>query len=269
MAQPRTRSTASARARHRKPRNHARTLGMATAPLVAAIPLVAVSATPSVAASSAWDRLAGCESGGNWGINTGNGYYGGLQFADGTWDGNGGGTYASRADLASRAEQIVVAAKVLDGRGWSPWPACSSRLGLGSDERREALATAADIKARLTGDPAGSQDNGDATAASDKTSADKTSADKTSADTTSADKTSAEQRASDNRGVQTERATRGKHRKAPTAGGVYVVHSGDTLSGIARQRDVPGGWQNLYRMNKRTIGSNPGLIHPGQRLQLG
>ena len=68
--------------------------------------------------------------------------------------------------------------------------------------------------------------------------------------------------------MQTERATRGKHRKAPTAGGIYVVHSGDTLSGIARKRDVPGGWQSLYRMNKKTIGSNPGLIHPGQRLHL-
>jgi LysM repeat protein len=253
MAQQRTRSSAPARGRHRKPNHHARTLGIATAPLVAAIPMIAAGATPSAAATSAWDRLAGCESGGNWGINTGNGYYGGLQFADGTWDGNGGEKYASRADLASRGEQIVIAANVLEGRGWSPWPGCSSRLGLGADDRREALATAADIKARLNGGTQGSQDNGDAT---------------TSGDRTSADSTSAEQRASDNRGVQTERATRGKHRKAPTAGGIYVVRSGDTLSGIAGKRDIPGGWQNLYRMNKKTIGSNPGLIHPGQRLQL-
>ncbi len=249
MAQQRIRSSAPARGGHRKPNHHARNLGIATAPLVAALPMIAATATPSAAATSAWDKLAGCESGGNWGINTGNGYYGGLQFADGTWDGNGGEKYASRADLASRGEQIIIAAKVLDGSGWSPWPACSSRLGLGADERREALATAADIKARLSGDTSGSQDNGDAT--------------------TSSDKTSAEQRASDNRGVQTERATRSKHRKAQTAGGIYVVHSGDTLSGIARKRDVPGGWQSLYRINKKTIGSNPGLIHPGQRLHLG
>jgi LysM repeat protein len=248
MAQQRIRSSAPARGRHRKSNHHARNLGIATAPLVAALPMIAATATPSAAATSAWDKLAGCESGGNWGINTGNGYYGGLQFADGTWDGNGGEKYASRADLASRGEQIIIAAKVLDGSGWSPWPACSSRLGLGAEERREALATAADIKARLSGDTSGSQDNGDAT--------------------TSSDKTSAEQRASDNRGVQTERATRSKHRKAQTAGGIYVVHSGDTLSGIARKRDVPGGWQSLYRMNKKTIGSNPGLIHPGQRLHL-
>ncbi len=260
MAQQRIRSSAPARGRHRKPSNHARTFGLATAPFVAAFPMFAASASPAAAAGSSWDRLAGCESGGNWGINTGNGYYGGLQFADGTWDGNGGEKYASRADLASRGEQIVIAAKVLDGRGWSPWPGCSSRLGLGAEERREALATAAEIKARMNGN-GGSQANGDSTAAGKQ--ADKPAADRTPGDS------SASQRAADNRGVQTERATRGKHRKAPKRlKARYVVKSGDTLSGIAGKRDVPGGWQRLYRINKGTIGSNPGIIHPGQRLRL-
>ena len=251
MAQQRAqkRSGTSGRGRHRKPSNHTRTLGLATAPLVAAIPLAAASALPASAATSAWDRLAGCESGGNWDINTGNGYYGGLQFADGTWDGNGGGKYASRADLATRAEQIVIASKLLNSSGWGPWPACSSRLGLGADEKREALATAEAIKARLSGD----QTSSDSTTASSP------------ADST---KSSAEKVAEDNR-VQTERANRGKHRKAAVAGDVYVVRRGDTLSAIARNRDVPGGWQKLYRINKATIGSNPGLIHPGQRLHLG
>ena len=82
------RPSTSGRGRHRKPSNHARNLGLATAPLVATIPLTTATAGPSAAATSAWDRLASCESGGNWGINTGNGYYGGLQFADGTWDGS-------------------------------------------------------------------------------------------------------------------------------------------------------------------------------------
>ena len=248
MAQQRAqkRSGRSGRGQHRKPSNHTRTLGLATAPLVAAIPLAAASASPASAATSAWDRLAGCESGGNWGINTGNGYYGGLQFADGTWDGNGGEKYASRADLATRAEQIVIASKLLNSSGWGPWPACSSRLGLGADEKREALATAEAIKARLSGDQ---------TSSSDTTTADST-------------KSSAEKVGEDNR-VQTERANRGKHRKAVASGDVYVVRRGDTLSAIARNRDVPGGWQKLYRINKATIGSNPGLIHPGQRLHLG
>ena len=69
--------------------------------------------------------------------------------------------------------------------------------------------------------------------------------------------------------MQTERANRGKHRKAAPTGDVYVVRRGDTLSAIARNRDVPGGWQKLYRINKATIGSNPGLIRPGQHLHLG
>jgi LysM repeat protein len=252
MAQHRAqkRPSTTGRARHRKPTHHARTLGLATAPLFAAIPIATAAASPASADTSSWDKLAGCESGGNWGINTGNGYYGGLQFADGTWDGNGGEKYASRADLASRAEQIVIASKVLNSSGWGPWPACSSRLGLGSDERREALATAEDIRARLSGE----QTSGDTTVAADSTKA--------------SDSTTVEKRAADNR-VQTERATRGKHRKAHTAAGTYVVRRGDTLSAIARNKDVPGGWQSLYRINKATIGSNPGLIHPGQRLQLG
>ena len=67
-----------------------------------------------------WDRVAKCESGGNWKINTGNGYYGGLQFAAGTWKGYGGGTYASRAHQATKAEQIAIARRVLAGQGPVP-----------------------------------------------------------------------------------------------------------------------------------------------------
>jgi LysM repeat protein len=79
------------------------------------------------AGGSVWDRLAQCESGGNWGINTGNGYSGGLQFAQGTWAANGG---SGSAAGASRAEQIRVAERVRASQGWGAWPACSSKLGL-------------------------------------------------------------------------------------------------------------------------------------------
>ncbi len=123
------------RGRHRKSRNRTRTIGLATAPLAAAIPLT-LGNPAQAATSNTWDRLAGCESGGNWHINTGNGYYGGLQFSDGTWDSNGGERFARRADLARKSEQIKIAEKLLAARGWSPWPACSSQLGLdGSDAR--------------------------------------------------------------------------------------------------------------------------------------
>jgi hypothetical protein len=77
-----------------------------------------------------WDDLAQCESGGNWAINTANGYYGGLQFLDATWDAYGGEEFASRADLATRGEQITVAERVRADVGFRAWPACSRRLGL-------------------------------------------------------------------------------------------------------------------------------------------
>ncbi len=77
-----------------------------------------------------WDRLAQCESGGNWNANTGNGYYGGLQFSPGTWRSHGGGSYASTASQASRSQQIAIAEKVLRSQGWKAWPTCSRRAGL-------------------------------------------------------------------------------------------------------------------------------------------
>ena len=86
---------------------------------------------PAPAASTSglnWDAVAACESGGNWQINTGNGFYGGLQFDYGTWLSNGGGAYASRADLATRAQQIAVASRVYAARGSSPWPVCGANL---------------------------------------------------------------------------------------------------------------------------------------------
>lgn len=88
--------------------------------------------TASAAPDSDWDRLAGCESGGNWAINTGNGYYGGLQFSGQTWSAFGGGQYAPTANQATREQQIAIAEKVLASQGWGAWPACSASLGLNS-----------------------------------------------------------------------------------------------------------------------------------------
>ena len=83
---------------------------------------------PAVSNGSKWDRIAKCESGGNWSINTGNGYYGGIQFDKKTWNAYGGGKYAARADLASREEQIAVAEKVRASRGgYGAWPVCGKK----------------------------------------------------------------------------------------------------------------------------------------------
>jgi hypothetical protein len=77
-----------------------------------------------------WDAVAACESGGDWSIDTGNGYYGGLQFAAGTWRAHGGEEFAPMADQATRDQQIAIAERVLDEQGWGAWPSCSRRLGL-------------------------------------------------------------------------------------------------------------------------------------------
>lgn len=114
-------------------------LTVAPAPVVAQAPVYqtqpysapATAPAAPVAGGSVWDQLAQCESGGNWSINTGNGYYGGLQFAPGTWTGNGGGQYAATANQASREQQIAVAETLrAKSGGYGPWPACSSKLGL-------------------------------------------------------------------------------------------------------------------------------------------
>ncbi|QVI24793.1 transglycosylase family protein [Nocardia tengchongensis] len=86
---------------------------------------------PEVRDGHTWDALAGCESNGNWAINTGNGYYGGIQFDQGTWERQGGTRYAPRADLATREEQIAIAEVTRARQGWGAWPACTSRLGIG------------------------------------------------------------------------------------------------------------------------------------------
>ena len=114
------------------------TLRISRAIVLALVTLLATSALgllgPAGSAQAApvrvWDRLAQCESGGNWRINTGNGYYGGLQFSGPTWRGFGGGRFARFAHRASKAEQIIVAERVRRHQGWGAWPACSSRIGL-------------------------------------------------------------------------------------------------------------------------------------------
>ncbi|MEV6767457.1 transglycosylase family protein [Nocardia sp. NPDC051030] len=85
---------------------------------------------PEVRDGRIWDALANCESTGNWAINTGNGYYGGVQFDQSTWERQGGTRYAPRADLATREEQIAIAEVTRARQGWGAWPTCTGRLGL-------------------------------------------------------------------------------------------------------------------------------------------
>lgn len=122
--------------RHRAEKQASRAPRYAAASVAAtaavAVPVVgsAAMAPASAADDSTWDKLAQCESGGDWSIDTGNGFKGGLQFTQETWSAFGGTKYAPSADQASRSQQIATAEKVLDQQGWGAWPSCSSQLGL-------------------------------------------------------------------------------------------------------------------------------------------
>src|SRR5262245_41111263 len=102
--------------------------GPAHPPAPWAAPAVAPAAAPAPGASGGvnWSAIAACESGGNWSASTGNGFYGGLQFTQQTWQANGGGQYAPSADQATSAQQIAVAQRVLASQGIGAWPVCGA-----------------------------------------------------------------------------------------------------------------------------------------------
>ena len=115
-------------ARTSRARKHARLAVGLTVAGVAGTAALLGPASAAQASSVNWDAIAQCESGGNWSINTGNGYYGGLQFSSSTWLAYGGGAYAPRADLAAKSQQIAVAEKVLAAQGPGAWPVCGRNL---------------------------------------------------------------------------------------------------------------------------------------------
>ncbi|MEV6347718.1 transglycosylase family protein [Actinoplanes sp. NPDC051851] len=126
-----------------------RVLGAAVCGIAGSVALLGAS-TPAQAdaADVNWDAVAQCESGGNWRINTGNGYYGGLQFSRSTWRSYGGTKYASTANQASKGEQVAVAEKVLRGQGIGAWPTCGRR-GMTRAYRTASVHKRANVRMRL------------------------------------------------------------------------------------------------------------------------
>jgi resuscitation-promoting factor RpfA len=130
--------TASRPNTHRAPGRAVAFRGVRVAPKVAAATggavvvagLGLVGTQSATAAGTVWDEVAQCESGGNWSINTGNGYYGGLQFSSSTWKAFGGAEYASTANQATKAEQIAIAQRTLHAQGPGAWPTCGKKAGL-------------------------------------------------------------------------------------------------------------------------------------------
>ncbi|MEV8404820.1 transglycosylase family protein [Streptomyces niveus] len=132
----------SGNGRHRRPRQApALVVAAGVTGSAIAIPLLGASGA-SAADAATWDRVAGCESGGIWSADFGNGAYGGLQITQETWADFGGTAYAPTPDQASRSQQIAVAEKILDGRGPSAWPTCALVTGLTEDAGAEPDATA-------------------------------------------------------------------------------------------------------------------------------
>jgi hypothetical protein len=112
---------------------------------------IALAAQASAATDGEWDQVARCESGGNWAINTGNGYQGGLQFSPSTWSAHGGGEYAPAANMASKEAQIAVAERVLASQGRGAWPVCGT--GLSRSTPRNTVSTPAKAPAPTLDNP--------------------------------------------------------------------------------------------------------------------
>ncbi|CAL9592919.1 hypothetical protein SUDANB58_05273 [Streptomyces sp. enrichment culture] len=204
-----------------------------------ALPLIGTG-NAQAADVETWDEVAACESTNDWDINTGNGYYGGLQFTQSTWEAYGGTRYAPRADLATKDQQIAVAEKVLDGQGPGAWPVCSVRAGLtrgGAEPDIRPAGSPRPGKSAEKADAKGSSPAGERTGKGGGGSA---------------------------QDVRPQTPPQSRAGRTET----YTVVSGDTLSGIAEAERVRGGWQRLYAANRGTIGADPDVILPGQRLSV-
>ncbi|WP_069773213.1 transglycosylase family protein [Streptomyces sp. LUP30] len=230
-----------------------KTAVLAGAVLLAPLGLLSATSDAVAADSGVWDRIAQCESGGNWHINTGNGYYGGLQFSAGTWRAYGGAAYASTADKASKAQQISVATKVQNSQGWGAWPTCSARAG---------AAGSAPGAGGYSSDESGSAGSSSSKSGSASSNGSKYARSTNSAGSGSATSESGSSRTRSS--VAPERATGQASRG--TSRGDYTVRQGDTLSTIAARNGMT--WQRVYAGNQAVIGGDPDLIVPGQRLTL-
>jgi LysM repeat protein len=215
----------SNRGKHRRLSSTARSIAkVAVAGIIVGAPLSIAAGTAQAQGNVNWDAVAQCESGGNWAINTGNGYYGGLQFSPSTWSSNGGSGSAANA---SREEQIRVAENVLQSQGINAWPVCGQK-GLGGGGSPVAAAPAQKAPAQKQAAPAPSQQ-------------------------------------------RTAQAP--VRQQAPVVvalpttnpNGDYEIKAGDSLSKIATEQKVEGGWQKLVELNKEFI-PNADLIMPGQKI---
>lgn len=228
------------RGKHRKATAASRNIArVAVAGMAVGAPL-ALATVPAQASSVNWDAIAQCESGGNWSINTGNGYYGGLQFKPSTWRAYGG---EGMPHNASRSQQIAVAERVLDGQGINAWPVCGAR---GSSN------------AQYSGTNTGGNSQAPASGSQQQ----------------STQSSSSQQQSTQQQSTQQRAESAPQPQPAPQPAvakdnpeGEYTVQEGDTLSKIAESEGITEGWKAVYELNQDFM-SNPNFIVPGQKLEL-
>ena len=192
---------------------------------------VLVPTAANAAPESTWDALAQCESGGNWSINTGNGYYGGLQFSQSTWEAFGG---SGNPANASKAEQIRVAENTLAGQGWGAWPSCSAQIGASGSA--EPSSTPVDAAPQQQAAPAQQAASAQHAAPAEQAAPAPAAPSYELPDVEPSDET-------------------------------VTVESGDTLFGIAEELDIESGWLGIFAVNQDTL-EDPDLIMAGQDLIL-
>ncbi len=202
---------------------------------------IALGAAPAQAApTGVWDRVAACESGGDWSIDTGNGYYGGLQFSLATWHSYGG---SGNPANASKGTQIAIAEKVLAGQGWGAWPVCSVKAGATGSSSSASSSSSGSSSSRSTTSRSSS-------GSSSSSSGSSRTVTPSSASTTATTSNAAPQRPA----------------TVKTSGKTYTVRSGDSLSKIATHLHIDKGWQQLWAANPKVTDAD--LIYTGQKLQL-
>jgi transglycosylase family protein len=223
-----------------------------TATVAAAGAIAMITPAANAADTATWDALAQCESGGNWNINTGNGFYGGVQFTQQSW--NGVGMSGSPAS-ASKAEQIEAAERLLAVQGWGAWPACSAKLGLSGQANPTYTQPKSQAQPVAAQTAQVAQPQPKAPTAQKTTPAVQQPVASVPAAPQPAQVTPVAPVAPAGPAVST------------AAGTSYTVKAGDTLALIAQRQGVPGGWEGIYQANKGTI-SNPNLIFVGQVITL-
>ncbi|WP_431034324.1 transglycosylase family protein [Streptomyces sp. P6-2-1] len=234
----------SGKAKHRRRRTTRIVAFAGVTGAAIAVPLMATGSA-SAASTSTWDAVAQCESGGNWSINTGNGYYGGLQFSQSSWAAAGGTQYAPRADLATKDQQIATAERLLAMQGPGAW-SCAGAGNLSNDGVSPNV------------NPGGGNSNSGQQQSQERSSGDQSAS-------RSQQRQAPQQHTTPKSTTGTVKTDTGI--TVAKGDGEYKVVKGDSLSEIAYKHHVSGGWTKLFELNKDIV-KDADLIYPGQQLHL-